>query len=570
MDKGPESWRIIFVLFVLAVILAVPLSSYPGSNVISRVASVFQIVDQGVLYIDPWSNKTNDGSEHDGHVYSDKAPGTSFIGVPTYAIYKWFCKFTNRSVNYDLARHLVRITTLLPFCLLAAWLAMRFLSRAGYDSLWFAPAWLFGTVAFPFSLLYFGHQFAATFIFISFILLYTLKTIPARKDSVAIPIFAGLFAGLAIFTEYPTAALALLLGLYLLTFERRISRVSLFGVFGAVLPAAALALYNWACFGNPFSFGYRNLRYDYFQEGMGTGIMGVGIPTLANLWEVTFSAASGLFFTAPWLLFAPLGIVVLLLKKNNRIEGMLFGLMGAAYFAFNAGYYEAGGAASFGPRHLIPVVPFLSVAAFIGGQGLGKKIKAGFYALIVFSIFLTSLGTFADPTMPDRLKNPLMEFALPLLTHGYGLESPLGLSGLKLFALFIGLLIILWILVRNRQESIYAEPGQRNAFFATATVLLLIYLFIVPYTAHSGPGIKHQVLGNYYSEREQWSAAEKEYRLAARIRIDPNIHYYRGRALAKLGRLTEMKYEFEKTLKLAPDFHHKEMLQRILEQVDNE
>lgn len=570
MKKGPESWRIFFVLAVSAVILAIPLSSHPGSNVISRVASIFQIVDAGVLHIDPWSTKTNDVSEYDGHYYNDKAPGTTLVGIPSYAIYKWICKYTGRSVNYDLARHLLRITTLLPLCLLAAWLATKYIRRAGYNSLWFAPAWLFGTVAFPFSVLFFGHQFAATFIFISFYLLYTLKTIPNRKDSYAIPIFAGLFAGLSIFTEYPLAALALPLGLYMLTFERRISRIALFGSFGAVLPAAGLALYNWASFGNPLSFGYRLLRYGQYQDGMGSGIMGVGIPKFEHLWEVTFSTASGLFFTSPWLLFAPLGIIVLILKKEHRAEGVLFGVMGAAYLAFNAGYFEPGGAASFGPRHLVPVIPFLAIAAYIGGQGLGEKVKAAFYAMVVFSIILTAFGTFADPTMPDRLKNPLFEFALPLLSHGYGLESPLGLNGVKLFALFLGLLLILWILVRNRQQSIFAQAGQRNTYFATATVLLLFYLFIAPYASHTESGIKHQIFGNYYSLRENWSSAEKEYYKATRTRVDPFLHYYRGRALAKLGRFSEMKYEFQKTLELAPDFPHKEMLERILKQVDND
>jgi len=370
--------------------------------------------------------------------------------------------------------------------------------------------------------------------------------------------------GLAILTEFPLAILALFLGLYLLTFERRLfARVIPFGAVGVGIPARGTGLFNWRAFGNPLTFGYKLLMDNHNAAGMSGGILGVSLPTLSHLWEITFSPASGLFFSAPWLLFAILGMIAMIVQKGWRTEGVLFLLSTAAYLAFNAGYWEPGGAMSFGPRHLVPVVPYMALAAFIGGQALGRIVKAIFYGSTAFSILLTAFGTFADPTMPDRLTNPLFEFAFPILAQGYGLESPLGIRGPWLLAVFCCLLALVLLVVRTRPEKNRSLPS--GWLFGTLAVLFVLYLLVLPYVNRSEPGLTHQVMGNYYFQRSEYEQAAEHYRIAALTRPDGAISYYRILALGRLGRITEMEWEFQRALTMNLDPEFLERVERAVE-----
>src|ERR1700716_3439374 len=54
----------------------------------SRLDQVLALVDRGVWYIDDYYQNTGDYAQFEGHLYSDKAPGTAFVGVPAYALFK--------------------------------------------------------------------------------------------------------------------------------------------------------------------------------------------------------------------------------------------------------------------------------------------------------------------------------------------------------------------------------------------------------------------------------------------------------------------------------------------------
>ena len=58
----------------------------PAWNEYSRYDLVRAIVEDGSTQIDRFHGNTGDKSFRDGHYYSDKAPGTSFVAVPAYAL----------------------------------------------------------------------------------------------------------------------------------------------------------------------------------------------------------------------------------------------------------------------------------------------------------------------------------------------------------------------------------------------------------------------------------------------------------------------------------------------------
>ncbi|MGC9042083.1 MAG: hypothetical protein ACP5MJ_21535, partial [Roseiflexus sp.] len=51
----------------------------------SRLNLTLAIVDDGSFQIDRFVANTGDYAKYNGHYYSDKAPGTSFLAVPVYA-----------------------------------------------------------------------------------------------------------------------------------------------------------------------------------------------------------------------------------------------------------------------------------------------------------------------------------------------------------------------------------------------------------------------------------------------------------------------------------------------------
>ncbi len=119
-------------------------------------------------------------------------------------------------------------------------------------------------------------------------------------------------------------------------------------------------VYNTLCFGNPFSIGYEHLS-NQFQESMSQGFLGISLPRLEVLFYLTFHPAHGLFWQSPVLLMAVVGFFFLWRDKRYRLEGIIVLVAFISYLLINAGYYLWWGGASFGPRHLIPMLLFLSI-----------------------------------------------------------------------------------------------------------------------------------------------------------------------------------------------------------------
>src|SRR5512136_716035 len=57
-------------------------------NQTSRFDLVVAVVDHGTLSIDCCVSNTGDYALFEGHTYSDKAPGMSFLGIPAYVMFK--------------------------------------------------------------------------------------------------------------------------------------------------------------------------------------------------------------------------------------------------------------------------------------------------------------------------------------------------------------------------------------------------------------------------------------------------------------------------------------------------
>ena len=194
----------------------------PGWNGNSRIALSFAIVQEGQLTIDSYHNNqelglaTGDKAFFNGHYYTDKAIGSSIIGAIVYLPIYWIGKIFGLSLSTDLIRHLITFFGLgVPsaFCGSLIYLVCEYISGSRFRSFVVTAAVSLGTISFPFSVIFFGHQLAATALFGAFFLIFRIQVLadPGRPGR---SFWVGLMMGMAIIIEYPAAIIVFLLILY--------------------------------------------------------------------------------------------------------------------------------------------------------------------------------------------------------------------------------------------------------------------------------------------------------------------------------------------------------------------
>lgn len=480
----------------------------------TRIFLAASIVDRGQLNIDPYAQFTGDKAAYNGHYYSDKAPGSSLLAVPVYL----FVKLTlyQGKISYIqlldvsdakrtdfLARYLMTLLLVgLPSALLGG-LIFRFLAFLGLGSrgrMLLALGYGLGTIAFAFSTVFFGHQIAALLLFAAFYLLFCIRQGTLSQKHY---LTAGLLAGYAIITEYPTALIVGCLAIYAFYRVRTWRSILLLGA--GMLPSLAIAAaYNTLCFGGPFNQGYANLAGpEAFRVGQAQGLFGITAPHLVALWQTTFGPYRGLFLLSPFLLLAFPGFWLFFRQRAWHNETLLWISIVILYFLFTISYYAWDGGYSLGPRHFIPALPFLilPIAGVLKRRGWTRDFSV---VLIGFSIIILTLATAVYPLNDPRFDSPLTERvllllvgiqpdaahpALPLATiWSLFLEAPLltrtqldnnwgelfGLQGIwQLLPLCIGIAIILtrfWRLTRPKPDVLFTTEKQIGDLLVSARI----------------------------------------------------------------------------------------------------
>ncbi len=320
------------------------------------------------MTIDRYHLNTFDKATFGGHQYSDKAIGTSLLGLPWWWLADRFFNFGEYGdVRTDFPLWVATTGAVsLPSAILVVllyWVA-REVTGDRRRAMLLLLSYGFGTIAFPFATIFFGHGPAAALGFGAFAAAFWCRR---QGGALVWPLLlAGLLAGLAVLTEYPAAIVALLVWAYVVSNEagRRQWWAYPAGVLAGILPLAA---YNWAAFGSPWQIGYGFVADPSFS-GMAGGLMGVTWPRLDALQMITFGEA-GLFVRSPFLLLAVPGFWLWWRGGRNRREAVLCAGVGLGFLLYNAGYYLPMGGHTAGPRFLIPGLPFFA----LGLAGLPRR-----------------------------------------------------------------------------------------------------------------------------------------------------------------------------------------------------
>ncbi len=385
-------------------------------NTTSRYMLLSAMVDEGRFTIDSTQQDTVDKSVWRGHYYSNKAIGLPFLAAPVY----WVLRRSGavaRVLDDPAADYFVRLAVVtLPFALTGL-LLFQFALSLGAEprgAAWATIAFAFGTIAFNHAVLFSGHDTAAFFLFLSFVVLYQAGRKEASRGarSTALSLIGGLCAGLAVLCDHIAVFAAVVLAWYAFSSVLK-WRAKLAFAAGAAACAAVLAWYDLSCFGSVWSLAYAHNDFVEFNRGASAGIFGIALPRASAAVALLFSVSRGLFFISPVLIFSIAGFSALGKTARSKRELAVLALVPAAIFIANAGFYGWDGGWTFGPRYLAPALPFLCAPLALAADG--GVLFALTLALSVLQVACAQIGW---PHVAPVCANPLVEMILPLMKEG--------------------------------------------------------------------------------------------------------------------------------------------------------
>ncbi|MDX1495627.1 MAG: hypothetical protein R3253_16280, partial [Longimicrobiales bacterium] len=409
--------RVDLLLFAFVFLLTAYFFNGWGWNQTARYDAIWAFVEpgpnQGTVRIDDFlvdaENGINTGDwarnpEHSEHYYANKAPGTTILGIPLYALLYG----AESAVGVDpeaptpvmINAYLLHLwVTVLPLALSALFFR-RILTSLGLAARRAVGLTLLvysGTLLFPFSTALWGHTTAAAFVVMG------LACFLGRGRSAWM--WGGAMAGLAVLTDYGAAPFAASLAALPLLSARYRERLP-WVVAGGVGPLAIFLAYHWALFGSPFTLASSYSPQEMITERYLLGLFGV--PRLAALESLTVSTARGLFVFMPVLVASLAGVAYI--RRHPRAElGWLAVFNVVAALLMNMSFNAWQGGVAAGPRYLITSLPFYGILlAFVPTDRRTTWALAGLGTLSVANMFVIAA---VSPMAPDALRGSPLFFS---------------------------------------------------------------------------------------------------------------------------------------------------------------
>ncbi|MEW5851319.1 MAG: hypothetical protein AB2A00_21200 [Myxococcota bacterium] len=392
-------------------------------NMWSRMSVVFSVVEHGTLTVDEIAkrNVTGDLAVYNGHHYSNKAPGPAFMAIPFY----WLQYRITRALGWnpdsgmsrDTAEYISNavasiIPTLFAIALLWRLLQRRYGLTPGW-SFAVCGAWAFGSLAFPYSVMFFGHQTAAAFFTIGMCLsALELEDNPTRPRTSRLYL-AGVAMGVAVSADFFIAVAVLLWTLWLMWRTRLSLRVLGIWALAGAGPAALLLLYNWACFDSIFI-------HPYSKKVLAPVLAAVPaweLPSLQRLVDLTVQPFRGILYATPVFALVLLGLENLRKERQVRSDLITAALGVVTYLAITSASPWAEGGYCIGPRYLTNALPF-AVLLLVPAVRVAPGV---FSALGLLSAVLMLAACLSNSLAADNIPDPFRKVVFPtLLGNGPG------------------------------------------------------------------------------------------------------------------------------------------------------
>ena len=254
-----KEFKIFFTFFIIYLCFA----NFQNWNDNSKLDLTRAIVDEHRFEIDSYVNNTGDRAYYDGHYYSDKAPGASFLTVPVYAVFKLFFGMPNTDFKLHLLEFIIIAFSSVFFSALLAVLVYkisRFFLKKEYQKMLITIIFGLGTMIFVYATIYYQHVISTFFAFLCFYLIFKMK----KENKGNYYFLAGLSGCMAFITDYLTTIIIFCCFIMILLNKKWKKTFSfLLGFFLLVL---ILFFYNYSIFGNPFDLSYNHLDQDLIDN----------------------------------------------------------------------------------------------------------------------------------------------------------------------------------------------------------------------------------------------------------------------------------------------------------------
>ena len=322
---------------------------------------------------------------HDGHQYAAKQPGQFMLGAIAY-----FCLHL---MGLDYLHHYTLTSALVCFfttslvtalAAVAVFATVRELTKGRlFWPLAGALIYGLGTTAFVYSGVAYHDSLAAGYLAIAFYfaLLLARRRVTGRIEKL-LAVACGLLLGLTITTSMLPFFMACVVSLYVVWLRQW--KFTGLMVLGGVVGIAPLLWFNSVSFGNPFLSSY----------------MAGGYPESMLRLNLSNSVAKVRLYVSEITLYVPvvwLGILGLVFfPRHFRREQIVMAalMMAQTLQVLNI---ESHGGCHFGPRFLLPIMPFMSVSlggfSYLRARLMQPVIVIATLVLGAISIFISATGT---------------------------------------------------------------------------------------------------------------------------------------------------------------------------------
>ena len=344
------------------------------------------MVERGHFYLEgsisPQLQTKFDVFEHRGHKYAAKQPGQFMAGAIVYfPLHKLGLNYVN---HYLLTSALVTFFTtslILAISGVALFDIARKMAADGSSIFWPLAATLsyaLATTAFSYSGIAHHDALATGYLVLAFNLSLQLsRSSSVTRTNELKAAGAGLLLGLTLTTSILPFFMVVVVGLYFFSLRRwRLLPMFLFGMLVGLLP---LFVYDAVSFGNPFLLpniaGHYSDTYFHFYP--------------ANFGNKVVFYAKAILLYVPVL---PLGLFGLSffppkLKREHYFLMLLAMMMVLAVYVCNI---DTDGAYQFGPRYLLPAIPFACLG-LVAYSWLSKSFERRLARVVILLVASLSL-----------------------------------------------------------------------------------------------------------------------------------------------------------------------------------
>ncbi len=290
----------------------------------------------------------------DGKYYSNYGILKSIANVPAYVVGDWASRSLPQLPREGVVQFFVsQINPLISAGVVAALYGVCcFLGFTERQSVWISLLYGFASIAFPYAKDDMSEPLATWLLLLGLHAALRLEKHGLTRDAVA----SALCLGLAVATRYVLAIAPAILGAGLLWSAYRNRRPSLvdlcwfFGILGAI--AGLLGWFNMIRFGS-----FADTGYNKFLGGESGFRFGELNRLVRAVVAQVISPGRGVLVYMPYLVIVPVGFGPVL-KRNGFAAWMLL-ILFLANLGVVSGFKQFHGAWSWGPRLLLPFLPFL-------------------------------------------------------------------------------------------------------------------------------------------------------------------------------------------------------------------